>query len=122
MFIGMMSAAFAQTTVEVYASSFARWNYSTKKWMWEDPESTNMTIVINTKVIRVNDQAESAYFIVKNSMEETMPNGSIHIGWDVIDEKGRKAFYKFVLNKNTGKIQHYVIYDDVAYCYHIRSK
>lgn len=103
-----------------YKLTSADWNNYTKKWDFNTPKSSTLTLKFYKNITTINDQAQSRYEAISDGVEKTGENYESK-EWDGIDEKNRRVNLKIIKYTNTQEIVYMVVYDTYLIAYHINK-
>lgn len=98
----------------------ADWSDYYKKWIWENPKSTNLTLKFYRKKITVNDEAGSVYNLIGVG-DEDVDNERKKTTWGAVDERGRNVKVSLMHFTDNNILALVVMYDDVLFCYYLQT-
>jgi hypothetical protein len=114
-------SSFAQPSeYHCYKTMLGNWDRINKKWVFEQPKSSTLTLSFDRKIVSVNDEAQSRYESISGAKEEENSNYNTS-SWDGIDEKGRRIIMQLVKYHESGELLYMVIYDAVIFVYYINK-
>jgi len=105
----------AQEVYHAYESGIATFSEEFKRWVYDTPQPSDLTFILDRGVITVNDRKGSAYILGKEFQNENKPDRG-DLGWDAVDEDGTKCAVKLIFYREIPiRIQIACIYGSSCY-------
>lgn len=124
-FASLCLNTFAQKTYRVTNLQGGVYNEYTKKWNWGKTESVDLTFLLKSNNIYINDQAETRlttyeFLGEKTDYDEDGDKYTVN-SWRAVDERNRKCLFVMYFYTELNFNLFCIIYSDFGFRYYIQK-